>query len=567
MTAETNAVGYAPLPQSLSSNSDNSDDEDDVHHEHRHHPNFQVHLERNDSVLSREDDQSRISDTTAICQNGRFYPLDETRSNLNRTRTNSSFTYSNDNVPIMILDSQSRNDFWKRNQMSLLRKLSILASILLCILVIIIFLYALPCSSTSSCTPKTSSVAWDRTLQGIEILGRISITPNNLIFLAKVQQYGNTKNSSMYITKGGVLAMQSTTGTPAWQRPLKEYPKEIDCEMHDTDGSGQSDCLITGENGMLACVDPLSGKEYWYSEVPTYETLPLPMPDIDGDCIRDLISVEEKNDNRSIVFLSGTSGKLIYRLFVPECHEIELHSISSNFVLSYTCDDNSTDYSHLLQLQDIVKPWKPCQIPSENSTVSYTYPSHRYADVWDLTEHHRLHVRNTIVNGTACPYADTCRSKVQLTLKYGNKSLDIWNHTATDSFVSQPARMNITEVEHTTGFAVKFWNWTATEIKKNETYSTKLHQQKFSERVTIVYVNGTDVHAMNASQIEINQICKGLDCQPSLPQEIYSIAIADINEDGILELISYRTSYSSDKNINTATLASVIQVIKLDAVF
>ena len=48
MTAESNA-SYSPLPQSL--NSSASEDEDDEHHE----------LERNDSIISRETDQSRIS--------------------------------------------------------------------------------------------------------------------------------------------------------------------------------------------------------------------------------------------------------------------------------------------------------------------------------------------------------------------------------------------------------------------------------------------------------------------------------------------------------------------------
>jgi hypothetical protein len=112
-----------------------------------------------------------LQDTTTVCQNGRFYPLDETKNLGNRTRNGrNSFGYSNDNIPIMVLDGQNHDDLWKRHDMSPLRRFCLVASVLLCILTILVFLYVLPCDNSSICLsapePKTS-VSWDKTLEGI----------------------------------------------------------------------------------------------------------------------------------------------------------------------------------------------------------------------------------------------------------------------------------------------------------------------------------------------------------------------------------------------------------------
>ena len=104
-----------------------------------------------------------------------FYPLDETKNTLNnRTRTRNgkiSFDYSNDNIPIMILDGQLTNDdLWKIRNMTPLRRLCLIASIFLCLFTIILFLYILPCNNSVVCSavpePQTS-LSWDKTLEGV----------------------------------------------------------------------------------------------------------------------------------------------------------------------------------------------------------------------------------------------------------------------------------------------------------------------------------------------------------------------------------------------------------------
>jgi hypothetical protein len=94
------------------------------------------------------------------------------------------------------------------------------------------------------------------------------------------------------------------------------------------------------------------------------------------------------------------------------------------------------------------------------------YPNQTTTDSWDLTPHHRLYVRN--VAGDDCP-GDNCRTSVNLTLRRpgGNESR-IWDHVSTSSFVTRPAILNTSGQAYTTGFALKFWNWTSEPDRVND---------------------------------------------------------------------------------------------------
>ena len=108
-----------------------------------------------------------------------FHPLDESQNILKRSRTNSSFNYGNDTLPIVSADGQSRNDLWKRHDMTPLRKFFLLSSILFCVLTILIFLYVIPCDSASTCSLSLlapTPVSWDKSFEGI---GK-SAYPHNL---------------------------------------------------------------------------------------------------------------------------------------------------------------------------------------------------------------------------------------------------------------------------------------------------------------------------------------------------------------------------------------------------
>ncbi|XP_058797452.1 uncharacterized protein LOC131667776 [Phymastichus coffea] len=573
MTAETNVKGYAPLPQSIS-NTDTEDDDED--HQHS----------RTES-LSKDDNQSRISDTTQICQNGRFCPLDETKNLANRSRNGrNSFGYSNDNIPIMILDGQSHDDLWKRHDMSPLRRFSLVVSVLLCVLTILIFLYVLPCDNSAICPPvpePKTSVSWDKTLEGVELHGRITLIPSkpyNLIFLLRGQQFGDKGPRGtvglQQITPGGggVLSMQGTNGIPLWWVVLKRVPTDINCELLDTDGSGKPDCLVSGQGGLLVSIEPIAGTIHWNSDTHTHSDLPMLLSDVDSDGIDDLLSIELANVGFNLVLLSGRTGKLIHPWPMPKCRRISLDSIDAAFVLKYTCYNESNVektilLKNLIESANDVKPDRKLSLssiptPTPSSTV---YPNKTSVDSWDLTPYHRLYVCN--LGGDACP-EDECKAHVNLTLRRGVNESRIWDHVSPMSFVTKPAILDNSNQNYTTGFALKFWSWTNDTSDKNKISRTNMRsirQQNLTEHVSIVYVNNTEVREINPSQSELLQICRGNVCQPSLSRQAYSISIADLNSDGVLELISYRSSYSYANDPAKANLTSKVQVVKLDSVF
>lgn len=104
-------------------------------------------------------------------ENGVFYPLDETKNLENNARNRqSTIKYYRDNIPIMVIDENDQNDFWRHRDMSTIRRFCLFVSILLCIVTIIIFLYVLPCDNSMICPPTIepqSSISWDKTMQGV----------------------------------------------------------------------------------------------------------------------------------------------------------------------------------------------------------------------------------------------------------------------------------------------------------------------------------------------------------------------------------------------------------------
>lgn len=89
------------------------------------------------------------------------------------------------------------------------------------------------------------------------------------------------------------------------------------------------------------------------------------------------------------------------------------------------------------------------------------YPNQTSVDSWDLTAHHRLYVRN----GDLCPGAN-CLAKVNLTLRRGRNESRIWDHISDSSYVTRPAILDSSGRAFTTGFVLKFWNWTSDFVSK-----------------------------------------------------------------------------------------------------
>ncbi len=58
----------------------------------------------------------------------------------------------------------------------------------------------------------------------------------------------------------GLLGVDPETGAERWRRPLYARPLRHDCSLIDADGDGEDDCVVVGEKGMLAVMEPQQGK-------------------------------------------------------------------------------------------------------------------------------------------------------------------------------------------------------------------------------------------------------------------------------------------------------------------
>ncbi|KAG7205648.1 hypothetical protein KM043_007604 [Ampulex compressa] len=553
--------GYAPLPQSIS-NTDTEDEEECLARQH--------------DVIHKASTETTTTEPTLLRKNGVFYPLDETTNLSDRARNGqSTLKYYRDDIPIMVIDGNEQNDLWTRRDMSPLRRFSLVASIMLCIATILVFLYILPCDNSMVCPPVVepqSSISWDRTLQGVELHGPISVIPGcpyTLVFLLRGQRFGiNNTNSGdqrqISPEGGGVMSMQGNSGLPLWLVSLKRLPTEIDCLSIDTDRSGVPDCIVAGNQGLLVSIEPIAGTIHWSSMIHTFPKLPVILPDIDSDGIEDLLSVEI-GTQPSLVLLTGGTGRLLGRYTPVNCSSIDIYNLAINGTISFACSNAGVMRS--MSLKGLLRAAKLSQV-YQKLVAKATSSPHVFKmqqletekNNWKITPYHYLSVENE----GSCP-GEFCRASVNLTLQnFSKQPLTMWDHISPNSYASKPAVLVTETKPYTTLFAIKFWQWVDFVPDHAEKAST-IVERRIIERALIVFVNYTDVQVMNASQSDIIQLCQDMDCQPNLNSRARynSISVAYISNDGFPELINYWSSYDAE---SPTVLTSKVQVVKLESV-
>lgn len=178
---------------------------------------------------------------------------------------------------------------------------------------------------------------------------------------------------------------------------------------------------------------------------------------------------------------------------------------------------------------------------------------------WRPTPYHYL----TIENEGACP-GQFCRTNINLTLqRLTNEPITIWDHVSSNTFASKPVFLVTSNKLYTSGFAIKFWQWM--DFPPHIEKATVTKEQTLIERVLIIFVNYTDVQAINASQCNVMQLCHKFNCQPNLNsrKQFTSIEIKYIDNNEFPELISYWSSYNTN---SMKALISKVQVIKMDSI-
>ncbi|XP_011704519.1 PREDICTED: uncharacterized protein LOC105459876 [Wasmannia auropunctata] len=566
MSIDHSGKGYTPLPQSIS-NTDTEDEEERL-------------TQSND--ITYKVDNTTIAELHSNHENGIFHPLDETQNLENNTRNKQNIIKCyRDDIPIMVIEGSEQDNFWKRKDISPIRRFCLFVSILICIITIVIFLYVLPCDSSMICSPiiePHSSVSWDKTLQDVEIYGPITVVPGspyNLIFLLHGEQYkrNDTKDEVIHQRQipsegGGVISMQGNNGLPLWLVPLKQLPIIIDCTSIDIDQSGKPDCIVVGEEGLLISIEPIAGTIHWSSTIRTVPKLPVIIPDIDTDNIEDLLSITiDDKSISSLVFLSGKTGQLLERYSINNCIFIDIYNLVSNGTISYNCyDDNAKYVTRFMSLKRLFHNLKITQIHkkfSESAALPRLFEIIKpYEDEysWRPTSYHHL----TIENEGVCP-GQFCHTNINLTLqRLTNEPITLWDHVSSNTFASKPVFLITSNKSYTFGFAIKFWQWMDLPLKHIE--KTIIMEQTLIERVLIVFVNYTDVQAINASQCDVIQLCQHkLNCQPNLNsrKQFTSVEVKYLDNNEFPELISYWSSYNTD---SMKSLISKVQVIKMDSI-
>ncbi|PSN33095.1 hypothetical protein C0J52_19415 [Blattella germanica] len=333
----------------------------------------------------------------------------------------------------------------------------------------------------------------------------------------------------------------------------------------------------------------------------------------------------------NLILISGKMGKIIGQAYTDkECSYISELEAKDTWTIKYLCQKSQKGFTKELSVKKLYLEAMKTQLnasiyrqnPSLKQHQTFNTGSQIYAEVIN----HNL----TLINQGHCP--NQCNVSVQVTDKRGNNYNVVSNFVQENTYGMIPAVLvfdNHTgtandgaSFEPISGFVVKFWTWitgnghqlstnqknddktssnplfrnrlkrsnifngkdekkfsqrhrrsvkpTLQQNPKNESSPhVEIHQLK--ERVVIFTFNATDSHIVNASLHDITQLCVFHECQPDLTFQEQSLLIADLDEDGTQELISYLTTYThTDPDGSTSDspkwhLQSRVRVDRLEA--
>jgi hypothetical protein len=208
--------------------------------------------------------------------------------------------------------------------------------------------------------------------------------------------------------------------------------------------------------------------------------------------------------------------------------------------------------------------------------------------------------------------------------KKGKIDKMLWNITGEAIYGMQPVQLafNNTGVNKKSairGFVIKFWEWSIEEdnkvtrfkrdtVKDFNLFSNLFNKKKdwkmpddvvvedhvrekrqnfkpgtyrtrmrvLKETVKLIIFNSTDTRIENTSQSNIIQFCRedindknNIVCQPDLNNQENSLLIADLDEDGSQELVSYYSTFVKSEDASAKKdqwkLKTFVQLLRLEA--
>ena len=451
--------------------------------------------------------------------------------------------------------------------MSLARKVCFLSSIISCFLIIVLFIWVLPCNNEVSCPFQISS--WESQHDDIEMKGRINVVSGT---------FSNSKNLAVLFQKSfnkldgtsGAISIFGGNGVVAWISQVKS-PETLDCNLIDVNGDNVKDCLLLSEMGLQA-IDPASGSVLWdlrSSDEGNYLQFPLIIPDLNGDGIKEIVSVFVGNHfHNKLVIINGKFGEILGEMYIDNCETIK--GIKFNVdVIIYACINGSTHYYYEVNMSNIKSYTNNSKVQSISIPVVYNNTTNE-----DFTLNgHKLSVNNI----GSCPNCQTFLALYDI-----SENRELWRYSGMNTytmkaktFTFKPTEENLSSLRgHINGFIAKMWQWTnyssdaETSSKHYLGRNSSVHVNTISERVILMTLNNTNIHVINASLTEVIQLCftdggAGTVCQPDLHNQEESLLMTDLDQDGYQELASYSSSFV--KRNNDWMLTSTMKVIRLEA--
>ncbi|CAH4032709.1 unnamed protein product [Pieris brassicae] len=558
MSTNGNGGTYAPLKQ-LVSDSESEDDQ-----------KLQNALKMKASESSNLDYNSGLQSS----KNYSMSELDDYNTNLNTMES------TMDNVSFLQSDVS--------NKMSFPRRCAFIASILFCLFTVIIFLWGIPCSDVGSCTNNEwhdKSTNWELPYDEIELSGAVQVVDGaipktkNLIFIYRGNHMKDNKNNNDNVN--GVLLIVGNTGKVGWYTRETRIPMEINCNLLDVNKDKQKDCIVSGTEGLLAALNPLSGTYYWYihkqgkvfSNIVSID-FPIIIKDMDKDKVTDLATVATvypSLNHNSLLIISGATGNIIGDpMTIENCLSVKLLSETGN--ITYICKNGSSEavrqiiypelYKKLFKLDHVTNDTSSGSFSSKKINLSLKKSIGNTKQIF-TNGPGKLIVENYGDCPTTCKWNSAHLAKGAL--KFDEIRYNVLNSSPKnpyDIFYHRPT----VNIESISSF-IKYDNFVAHDI---------------SERIVLVAFDKlqTYIH-VNVSQTDILQICvRGQmnsnaplpTCQPDLEYQERSLTIADLDGDQSHELISYYSTFvapdtydtKNERGYNSWHLTSTVRVIRLE---
>lgn len=636
---------YSPIPQNMSDSE--SEEEFRLKINNTQLKNSQI-VARNLKSTNMHTTISRLTDSLPDV---RFATTQSHYSNHSRMPSDA------DNVAI--LNANVR----KTQPMTTLRKAFFIASIFVCILTVILFVWVLPCSDSHSCPAQSERIHthnWLRNYEGLELKGTINVTPGirgrskNLVYMYRKNIFFNDSSSGGN-KQNGIISVIGSNGQVAWYDALPNEPSIIDCNLIDADLNGDNDCLVIDEFGKMSCINPQSGTWIWHiaeTNIPGKLNFPLILPDVNRDGVKDLLiactvqTVDKNRTHNALKLISGANGKQIGRSYiVKKCSYIHRFQIDAQLKISFICDINDTDIRITNSLREIYRQTTDQNIDLPEQNIEIENNQHKFYGQRKGTQRQRniysVNEKQLIVeNYGVCP--DACNVTVTLLEEQKGKPKILRNFNGTRMYGMVPACLSFNNSRDPSkssvhGFVIKFWEWSTNETEKIDGISEKRatnvekrfdnltefnrfdyvlrkkrswnslepnsnadHSENSSkastkaktaatsnnkitpeivlpyqmriikETIVLIIFNSSDIRIENTSQSNIVQFCRNDKrnelCQPDLNYQENSVLIADLDQDGSQELVSYYSTFVENENeVNKWKLMTYVQLLRLES--